>query len=591
MGKLDYRRRAVLARIHQTLDEFYLRQEVDWNYDIRRILDAILETAMEELEFGEGRMVDHALVIIQRAGGEPLEVGAGWKVDDEERAFSRTIVEETIRTGEPVLCENARSDPRFENAKSIQSLEILSLLSVPIESETRMLGALYIERRDASHLFTAEDRGFLREFAATIAPYVKTALIHQAHVVEIQALKERTARAASLPDIIGGSPPLLRVTELARVAAGVERTVVLTGESGCGKELIARAIHAQGVRVGGPFVVVDCSALSESLLESELFGHVKGSFTGAVGDKAGAFEQADGGTLFLDEISDASKPMQQQLRRVLQEGEIRRVGESTYRKVDVRVICATNRNLEEEVKSGRFIHDLFHRIHQFPIRVPSLRERQEDVPLLVDHFIASAGGRKNPPVRGIDPDALAVLVAREWRANNIRELENFVKLAVDLTGGDRLDIGAVRRTLEVRGEPLPFGSPLLSTPPVIPDGDALALDPGQVHALFAATAAEAPKEDRPYYRIQREFSGKLIVEALRFERWKLRPAARLLGISPVKLRQDLKTWISSALEAHDGIQADLAGVAERLGIPEETLLRKLGDLGIEAIVGPDRSHS
>ncbi len=581
MAKLDYRRRAVLSRIHKTLDEFYLRQEVDWNYDIRKILDAILKSAMEELEFGEGRSIDHALIIIQRESGEALEVGAGWKVDGEDKAFSRTIVEETLNSGKPVLCENARHDPRFEKAKSIQSLEILSLLSVPIESDTRVLGALYVERRDATHLFTTEDREFLGTFAVTIAPYVKTALIHQKHVVEIQALKERTAKTATLPDIIGESAAMQKITDLARVAAGIERTVLITGESGCGKELLARAIHAQSRRMDQPFIVVDCSALSESLLESELFGHVKGSFTGAVGDKSGAFEQASGGTLFLDEISDASKSMQQQLRRVLQEGEIRRVGESTHRKVDVRVVCATNRDLEEEVDAGRFIHDLFHRIHQFPIRIPPLRERKEDLPLLIDHFIASAGVRKNPPVRGIETEALAQLVVRDWEANNVRELENFVKLAIDLTEGDRLDAHAVRRTFEVRGDPIPIDIPAEATmPPLeVPDGDSLVIDPGHVRSIFIATDDKAPKEGKPYYRVQREFSGKLIIEALRFQDWKLRPAARLLGISPVKLRQDLKAWIEFALL--EGGARNVSAVASRLDIPLETLSRKLADLGID----------
>ena len=590
MAKIDYRRRAVLARIHKTLDEFYLRQEVDWTYDIRIMLDAILENAMEELEFGEGRSIEHALIIIQRESGEPLEVGAGWKVEGEDKAFSRTIVEEPLSTGKPVLCENARSDPRFEKAESIQNLEILSLLSVPIAAEKQVLGALYIERRDAAHLFTEEDREFLGVFAETIAPYVKTALIHQKHVGEIQALKERTIETQSLPDIIGECAAMQKITELARVAAGIERTVLITGESGCGKELLAHAIHVQSRRKDQPFIVVDCSALSESLLESELFGHVKGSFTGAVGDKAGAFEQANGGTLFLDEISDASKPMQQQLRRVLQEGEIRRVGESAHRKVDVRVVCATNRDLEEEVDAGRFIHDLFHRIHQFPIRIPPLRERKEDLPLLINHFIASVGVRKNPPVRGIETEALAQLVVRDWEANNVRELENFVKLAVDLTEGDLLDAQAVRRTFEVRGDsvPLEISAQAIAPPLEVPEGDSLVIDPGHVRSIFIATDEKAPKEEKPYYRVQREFSGKLIIEALRFQDWKLRPAARLLGISPVRLRQDLKSWIECAL-AESG-SADVTAIAHRLDIPEETLARKLADLGIE-LDGPAKEDS
>ncbi|MGA1203528.1 MAG: sigma 54-interacting transcriptional regulator [Planctomycetota bacterium] len=584
MARLDYRRRAVLARIHQTLDEFYLRQEVDWDYDIRRILDRILEIAMSELEFGEGRSIDHALVIIQREADEPLEVGAGWNIDGDEKAFSRTIVEETLASGRPILCENARQDPRFEKAESIQSLEILSLLCVPIEIDGRVLGALYIERRDATHLFTAEDREFLGEFARTIAPYVKTALIHQQHVAQIRSLQQGARGRSGIPDVIGDCEAMRRIAELVRVAAGVERTVLITGESGCGKELLARAIHAQSRRAEGPFIVVDCSALSEHLLESELFGHVKGSFTGAVADKAGAFEQARGGTIFLDEISDASKSMQQQLRRVLQESEIRRVGESAHRKVDVRVLCATNRDLQEEVEGGRFIHDLFHRIHQFPLRLPPLRERKEDIPLLVDHFVATAGVRKNPPIGSIEPEALQLLLGREWRDNNVRELENFVKLAIDLCPGGTLDADTVRRTCEIQGIAVPrpatsadlaAGEPGIEVPP----GDTLAFDDRRLLALLEATGPETSKEQRPYYLAQREFSGKLIIRGLRATGWKMRPAARLLGISPVKLRQDLKAWIELGIAESEA--PELADVARRLEIPAEVLLRKLVDLGIE----------
>ena len=586
MSRVDFRRKALLARIHTTIDNFYLQQEIDWDYDIRKILDRILELAMEELEFGEGRRIDRGLIVVRPPSGEELEVGAGWRLGDDEYEFSRTIVEETLESRTPILCENARQDPRFEAAESIQRLEVLSLLAVPIESESGCLGAIYIERRDAAHLFTAADREFLTEFSTTIAPYIKTALIHQEHLVEIRTLKAALEQGATMPNIIGRSQAMTKVLELARIAASVERTVLITGESGCGKELLARAIHTQSRRADRPFIVVDCSALSENLLESELFGHRRGSFTGAVGDKAGAFEEADGGTLFLDEISDSSKSMQQQLRRVLQEGEIRRVGDSEYRKVDVRVIAATNRHLPDEVTGGRFIHDLYHRLHQFPVRLPPLRERKEDIPILAEHFIASCGGRKNPPVRGIETEALQLLVARDWRANNVRELRNVVELAVDLARGDRIDSDAIRHTLEVREEiepialaPLPTAPGTLAPQQVGFEGECLALDHDRTHQVFQETQPDAPKEERPYYRLLREFSGKLIVESLRFSGWKLRPAARMLGISPVKLRQDFRSYLEALLVA-SGPQGHEA-VAQMLDMPETTLRRKLSDLGVE----------
>ena len=595
MKRFDYRRKAVLARIHNTLDNFYLRQEIDWDYDVRRILDRILELAMQELEFGEGMKVDRGLIIVSVAGKESLELTAGWRLDEEEDLeFSHTIIEETLKEGHSILCENALEDPRFENAESIKALEILSLVSVPIRTEATTLGAICIERRDAGHLFTAEDRDFVEEFASTIAPYIKTALIHQEHVAEIRSLKAAREQEATMPNILSKSHSMEKLTELARIAASVERTVLITGESGAGKELLARAIHSRSRRSDGPFVVVDCSALSENLLESELFGHRRGSFTGAVTDKAGAFEEANGGTLFLDEISDASKAMQQQLRRVLQESEIRRVGESKYRKVDVRVVCATNRNLPEEMKAGHFINDLYHRIHQFPMRMPPLRERKEDIPILVDHFIASSGSHKNPPVRGIEPAALSTLVQRDWRANNVRELKNVVQLAVDLAGTDSIGLDTIERTLEIREESTATPVDAAASPKSLLGGGAhetLALDPERTRRIFEDTAEDAPKEERPYYRIQREFSGKLIVESLRFTGWKLRPAARLLGISPVKLRQDFRAHLESLLAAftlEDTGDAGEVAVAKALDMPPGTLRRKLSDLGIEV---PSRAVS
>jgi DNA-binding NtrC family response regulator len=282
---------------------------------------------------------------------------------------------------------------------------------------------------------------------------------------------------------------------------------------------------------------------------------------------------------------------------VLQEGEIRRVGETEYRKVNVRVICATNRDLKSLLESGAFIHDLYHRIDQFPIRMPPLSERREDIPLLVDHFIGMSGSRKNPPVRSIAPDALSVLVARDWRENNVRELRNVVSLAVDLAHGEQITLRTVRQTLELRGEAGGDGSetagvpahaaPSGAGPALDAHGGLFALDRALMTELFRRAHPDAPKEQKPYYRAQREFSGKVIVECLRFSQWKLRPASRLLGISPVKLRQDFREYLEFLLEQALAAQSPEAGPGEvercvclALDLPAAVVARKLSELGL-----------
>jgi DNA-binding NtrC family response regulator len=218
---------------------------------------------------------------------------------------------------------------------------------------------------------------------------------------------------------------------VARVAPTMS-TVLVVGESGTGKELVARAIHTHSPRAPHPFVAVNCTALTESLLESELFGHAKGAFTGAVASKRGLFEEAQGGTLFLDEIGDVAAKMQAQLLRVLQEGEIRRVGASEAIKVDVRVVAATNRELEDEVKAGRFREDLYFRINVVTIRLPPLRERPSDIPLLVDHFLAKYAARERRQDAGVAAGAMTLLQRHAW-PGNVRELENVIERALALS--------------------------------------------------------------------------------------------------------------------------------------------------------------
>ncbi|HVX66036.1 MAG TPA: sigma-54 dependent transcriptional regulator [Bryobacteraceae bacterium] len=242
-------------------------------------------------------------------------------------------------------------------------------------------------------------------------------------------LRRRLSRQYRFQDIVTKNPKMEAVLELARDVANLRSTVLLRGESGTGKELVARAIHNCGQRAVAPFVPVSCAALSETLLEPELFGHEKGSFTGASAQAKGKFELAGSGTIFLDEIGDISPKLQVDLLRVLQDHSFYRVGGSEEVHVEARVVAATNRNLEEAVAGGRFREDLFYRLNVIEIRIPPLRERREDIPLLVAHFIEKLAPEVGKPVTGVSEDALRLLIDHDW-PGNVRELENAVERAI-----------------------------------------------------------------------------------------------------------------------------------------------------------------
>ena len=238
-------------------------------------------------------------------------------------------------------------------------------------------------------------------------------------------------------DIIGGSRAIREVMQQIQLVAPTGAAVLATGESGTGKELVARAIHDGSPRKGQALITVNCGAMPESLFESEFFGHVKGAFTGALKDKLGRFELADGGTLFLDEISEAPLAMQAKLLRVLQEHELERVGDTRSRKVDVRIVAATNRNLKRAVDAGRFRQDLYYRLSVFPIRLPPLRERREDILPLAAHFVAQTARRMNRPAPQLTRAAMDQLTSYEW-PGNVRELQNAIERAVILAQGGAL---------------------------------------------------------------------------------------------------------------------------------------------------------
>ncbi|HMC35521.1 MAG TPA: sigma-54 dependent transcriptional regulator [Myxococcales bacterium] len=260
---------------------------------------------------------------------------------------------------------------------------------------------------------------------------VGRALRHRRLATENRRLKREIREKYALANVVGRSESMLQVYKTAARVALTDATVLVVGESGTGKELVARAIHSSSVRAAGPFVAVDCGAIAEGVLESELFGHARGSFTGATGARRGLFEEATGGTLFLDEVGDIGARIQGQLLRVLQEGEIRRVGESAPIRVDTRVVAATNKDLAEAVKAGRFREDLFYRLNVVTIRIPPLRERREDIPLLAEHFAARHAGERGA---SLTTEAREALLLWDW-PGNVRELDNAVARALALNPG------------------------------------------------------------------------------------------------------------------------------------------------------------
>jgi two-component system response regulator HydG len=368
--------------------------------------------------------------------------------------------------------------------------------------------------------------------AAVIAA-VSKALDKASLVAENRELKAQLAAARSR-EIVGNSQVMRATLEVARQAANSTATVLLLGESGTGKELLARYIHEHSPRAGRSFVPVNCAALPESILESELFGHEKGAFTGAVRAREGRFVEADHGTLFLDEIGEVSATVQVKLLRAVQEGEVEPVGGRTTR-VDFRLVCATNRELTKEVKEGRFREDLYYRINVIPIHVPPLRDRLEDVPLLVDHFVRKFTARHDKGVRRFTEAALQVMGSYGW-PGNVRELENTVERAVVLAAGPEIDVG--------------------NLPPELRDPQAA----GHGRQVTVSVGTRLDEVER-----------RLIMETLKFTRGDKRLAADLLGIATRTIYRKLESGFISEDSIRSVAAAAPAAPARPTPDPDEVL--------------------
>ena len=334
-----------------------------------------------------------------------------------------------------------------------------SFCDVPLMSKNRLLGVLAVARRE-ENAFDEDEVAFLMQVAKQVAIGVENALAY----TEIADLKDRLAQEKlyleeeirgemDFEGIVGQSSALRHVLQLVETVAPSDSTVLLLGETGTGKELIARAIHDRSRRKERTFVKLNCAAIPTGLLESELFGHERGAFTGAITQKVGRLELADQGTIFLDEVGDIPIEIQPKLLRALQEREFERLGSTKTKKVDIRLVAATNRDLEKMIESREFRSDLYYRLNVFPIRIPPLRERPEDIPLLVRYFAQKYGRRMEKQIESVPAAAMKKLATWHW-PGNIRELENFIERSVILTHGSALQVPISELTNNAKGSPV-----------------------------------------------------------------------------------------------------------------------------------------
>ncbi len=341
---------------------------------------------------------------------------------------SRTVVQRIRRDGVGLVVSDVSGDTTLAHVQTLAELHVNSVLCVPLLVSGKVVGAIYLDSKSATRHF---DEGHLQVMTA-VAGIASLALDNVRHWEQLQQENQQLRAEVNLEhDMLGVSQRMREVFEFIRRVAPTDSTVLIEGESGTGKEMVARAIHRNGSRAERPFVAINCAAIAETLLESELFGHEKGAFTGAVSQKKGKMEVADGGTLFLDEVSELAPSLQAKLLRVLQEREFERVGGIRPLKLDIRLIAATNRVLREEVQNGTFRKDLYYRLNVVSVTMPALRDRREDIPLLADHFIAKAGRKCKTRMKPLSAEARAFLIAYDW-PGNVRELENAIERALVL---------------------------------------------------------------------------------------------------------------------------------------------------------------
>ncbi|MCK9984814.1 MAG: Nif-specific regulatory protein [Azoarcus sp.] len=510
--------------------------------DFRQCVQSVLRLLLTQLH------MRHALVGLVQADEQLHILGAAgvpWPMSEAPILDpGMGVISKVIRSGSPIVIPDIAADTNFTNrtGRDPQQLAGVSYVVVPLKLDREVIGILSADRHpDAEQPVNFERDVRILSLVANLL--AQTYRLHQSVAADRQVLIEESARlqkqlqgSYDIENVVGRSKRMKEVFADVHQAAPSGATVLLRGESGTGKEAIAHAIHYLSPRAKGPFVKLNCAALPETLLESELFGHEKGAFTGATSERKGRFELAKGGTIFLDEIGDISPAFQAKLLRVLQEQEFERVGGNKTLRADVRLVAATNRNLEEMVQKNEFRADLYFRLNVVTIFMPSLRERKDDIPLLVDFFL-DRFNRENRRQLTITPGALEILMQCNW-PGNVRELENCIQRAATMTRSSTIREVDMRcqkgqcfsavllESAQSRACFPVIGVPVRSAPPARTAPAAPAADPGDEVA-----AARAPTSER-----------ERLVDAMERCGWVQAKAARLLGLTPRQIGYALRKY-------------------------------------------------
>lgn len=499
-------------------------QQLELLYDVSRSLHALIQldqlmpvivAKTKELLDAEGCSV----ILLDETGRElyfpyinPENTEVAARLKAVRMPADKGIAGAVVQTGQSLLVPDVHSDRRFySNVDEQTGGDTRSIVCAPLRTQHRIMGVIECINKQSGS-FSENDLTFLEAIAGSVAVAIENAQLYETLRLSEARLRDEVALLARerplqtrFANVVGTGPAMEKVFRLVESAINSPITVLLQGETGTGKEVLARTIHYEGPRKDKPFVAINCGAFTETLLESELFGYRKGAFTGANVDKRGLFEAADGGSIFLDEIGDTPPALQVKLLRVLESGEFLAVGDTQPRRVNTRVISATHRDLQAEVRAGRFREDLYYRLSAFPVQVPPLRERREDIPLLVVYLLKRLAQKWSKPEVSAAPAAVECLVRYPW-PGNVRELEHELERAVTLAG----------------------------------DATILGLEHFSEKVLAAASSTSRPTFVGSLRQARAQFEKEYLVNALRVHNGNVSQAAKALGISRVMLQKKMK---------------------------------------------------